>query len=74
MAFYVGVETLAIIAAIMVVTVLRRLGIFEKIRQGFDGRFYAWQEKRWLKSVVLEREENRRINRDPYSDLEPDAM
>ena len=73
-AFYVGVEIVAIIAAIMVVTILRRLGVFEKMRQSFGGRFYAWQEKRWMKSVVLEREENRRINGDPYSDLKSEAM
>lgn len=74
MFFFMSVETLAIIVAIMVVALLRRLGTLERLRQSFDSRYGSWQERRWVKSLVLEREANRRINGDPYSDLKSEAM
>ena len=70
MAGFMEIEALGIIAALIVVTILRRLKTYERVRQRFDLHYGAWQEKRWIKSMIQEREENRRINGDPYADLQ----
>ena len=74
MAGFLEVEALGIIIALTVVTILRYIKTYERLRHRFDRRYGAWQEKRWIMSMSQEREENRRINGDPYADLKAEDM